>query len=104
MSKGQRVGLSPRAVDYPTARRPCPATWTGRRASKPGKLAQGTVCKILAEKEVKPHKLRYYLEQRDPEFEPKMAEILCVYRQVAMLRAEGENTQGQDGAGGWRDR
>ena len=40
------------------------------------------------------------LEQRDPEFEPKMAEIQCVYRQVAMLRAEGENTHGQDGAGG----
>jgi transposase len=37
------------------------------------KLAQGTVCKILAEHEVKPHKVRYYLEKRDPEFEPKMA-------------------------------
>src|SRR6476661_4424398 len=46
------------------------------------KLAQGTVCKILAEHEVKPHKVRYYLEKRDPEFEPKMAEILGVYRQV----------------------
>jgi transposase len=44
--------------------------------------------------------VRYYLEQRDPEFEPKMAEILCVYRQEAMLRAEGENSQGQDGGGG----
>ena len=33
-----------------------------------GKLAQGTVCKILAEQEVKPHKVRYYLEKRDPEF------------------------------------
>src|ERR1700752_983645 len=66
-----------------------------------GKLAQGTVCKILAEQEVKPHKLRYYLERRDPEFEPKMAEILCVYRQVAMLRGQpgsGHN-QGQDGGG-----
>src|SRR6478752_6873752 len=42
------------------------------------KLAQGTVCKILAEHDVKPHKVRYYLEKRDPEFEPKMAEILCV--------------------------
>ena len=31
-----------------------------------GKLAQGTVCKILAEQEVKPHKVRYYLERRDP--------------------------------------
>jgi len=35
------------------------------------KLAQGTVCKILAEQDVKPHKVRYYLEKRDPEFEPK---------------------------------
>jgi transposase len=63
------------------------------------KLAQGTVCKILAEQEVKPHKVRYYLEQRDPEFEPKMAEILCVYRQVAMLRGNAENDQDQDGSG-----
>ena len=30
-----------------------------------GKLAQGTVCKILNEQEVKPHKVRYYLERRD---------------------------------------
>ena len=44
--------------------------------------------------------MRYYLEPRDPEFEPKMAEILCVYRQVAMLRAEGEKSGGQDGGGG----
>jgi transposase len=60
-----------------------------------GKLAQGTVCKILAEQEVKPHKVRYYLEQRDPQFEPKMAEILCVYRQVAMLRGQAESGEGQ---------
>ena len=26
----------------------------------------GTVCKILDQEEVKPHKVRYYLEQRDP--------------------------------------
>ena len=31
-------------------------------------LAQGTVCKILDQEEVKPHKVRYYLEQRDPGF------------------------------------
>ena len=52
-------------------------------------LAQGTVCKILAAHDVKPHKVRYYLERRDPEFEPKMAEVLCVYREVAMRRAAG---------------
>ena len=45
-------------------------------------LVQGTVCKILAQEEVKPHKVRYYLECRDAEFEQKMAEVLCVYREV----------------------
>jgi transposase len=49
-------------------------------------LAQGTVCKILDEEAVKPHKVRYYLECRDPEFAAKMAEVLCVYRQVKILR------------------
>ena len=34
--------------------------------------------------------MRYYLEKRDPEFEPKMAEILCIYRQVAVLREPGQ--------------
>jgi transposase len=52
------------------------------------KLAQGTVCKILAAEEVKPHKVRYYLERRDAEFEEKMAEVLCVYRQVKILKQE----------------
>jgi hypothetical protein len=47
------------------------------------------VCKILAAHEVKPHKVRYYLERRDPQFEPKMAEVLCVYREVEMRRAAG---------------
>jgi transposase len=60
------------------------------------KLAQGTVCKILADQEVKPHKVSYYLEKRDPEFEPKMAEILCVYRQVALLRERGESAANVD--------
>jgi transposase len=51
-----------------------------------GKLVQGTVCKILNEQEVKPHKMRYYLERRDPEFKEKMAEVLCVYREVKILQ------------------
>src|SRR5436853_1273027 len=49
-------------------------------------LAQGTVCKILDQEEVKPHKVRYYLEQRDPEFAEKMAEVLFVYRTVKLLK------------------
>jgi len=49
-------------------------------------LVQGTVCKILGQEEIKPHKVRYYLERRDPEFEQKMAEVLCVYREVQVLK------------------
>jgi transposase len=51
-----------------------------------GKLVQGTVCKILNEQEVKPHKVRYYLERRDPEFKAKMAEVLCIYREVRIIK------------------
>jgi transposase len=49
-------------------------------------LVQGTVCKLLDQEDVKPHKVRYYLERRDPEFAAKMAEVLCVYRQVKILK------------------
>lgn len=58
------------------------------------KLAQGTVCKILDQQEVKPHKVRYYLERRDPEFEERMAEVLCVYRQIKLVkRTAAENKE-----------
>jgi hypothetical protein len=35
---------------------------------------------------VKPHKIRYYLERRDPEFEAKMAHVLCIYSEVEVLK------------------
>jgi neutral trehalase len=51
-----------------------------------GKLAQGTLCNILNGQEIKPHKVRYYLERRDPEFKAKMAEVLYVYREVKLIK------------------
>ncbi len=50
-------------------------------------MVQGTVCKNLARDDVKPDKVRYYLERRDEAFETKMAEVFCVYREIAVLRA-----------------
>jgi len=50
------------------------------------RLVQGTVCKILGREEIKPHKVRYYLERRDADFEQKMAKVLCVYRQVQVMK------------------
>ena len=41
---------------------------------------------ILTEGEIKPHKIRYYLERRDPEFDNKMADVLLnVYKEVEIL-------------------
>jgi transposase len=61
------------------------------------KVSQGTVCKILNEQEIKPHKVRYYLERRDPEFKEKMAEVLCVYREVKILKETAAAAKTQPG-------
>jgi transposase len=53
------------------------------------KVGRGTVSKILAAHPVKPHKIQYYLERRDPEFQPKMTEVLHVYRDVELWRTNG---------------
>lgn len=58
-------------------------------------LGRGTVSKILAEHKLRPHKIKYYLERRDPEFERKKADVLHVYRDVAVLRAEQEEGQAE---------
>jgi len=39
---------------------------------------------ILKDQEIKPFKIKYYCEKRDPDFETKMHDILMVYKQVEM--------------------
>jgi transposase len=48
-------------------------------------IVKSTVQAILRDAAVRPHKIKYYLERRDPEFDRKMKEILIVYREVAEL-------------------
>ena len=50
------------------------------------RLGRGTVSKLLTGAKVRPHKITYYLEKRDPEFDGKMAQVLCVYREVRVAR------------------
>ena len=45
---------------------------------------KSTVWRILDDNDIKPHKIRYYLEKRDPEFDRKMQEVLMVYRDVSL--------------------
>ena len=86
MPKAERARLSARAVDDPLLARHAREHGPAAGHQCFAKLVQGTVCKILNRQEVKPHKMRYYLERRDPEFAQKMAEVLCVYREVAILK------------------
>jgi len=56
------------------------------------KIGKGRLYAILSKDKIKPHKISYYLERKDPEFEEKMANILCVYKEVELLNATaGEN-------------
>ena len=65
------------------------AKFVGERAQAAGfaRLAnagKSTVWRILDDNNIKPHKIRYYLEKRDPDFERKMQEVLMVYRDVSI--------------------
>lgn len=40
--------------------------------------------KILKRSEIKPFKIKYYCEKRDPDFENKMYDVLVVYKQVSL--------------------
>lgn len=48
------------------------------------RAAKATIHRILKEYPVQPHKIRYYLEKRDPDFKRKMEEILIVYQEVSL--------------------
>lgn len=43
---------------------------------------------VLDKKGIKPHKITYYLERRNDNSEEKMAQVLLVYKEVQMKKAE----------------
>ena len=50
------------------------------------KAAKATIQRILTEHPIRPHKIAYYCEQRDPEFEPKMQDVLAVYKEISLYQ------------------
>lgn len=52
-------------------------------------LSRGTVSKILRANQVHPHRIQYYLERRDLEFDAKMKQVLHVYKQVELWHKTG---------------
>lgn len=47
-------------------------------------IHKSTVHTILDETEIKPFRITYYCENRDPEFDQKMHNVLLVYKQLSM--------------------
>lgn len=54
-------------------------------------ISQSKVRSILEEAEIKPNKITYYCENRDPDFEQKMHNVLLVYKQLSMQFDEDGN-------------
>jgi transposase len=49
------------------------------------RISRSKVHDILTQGAIRPHKIRYYLEKRDPHFEEKMIDVLCVYKDVDLI-------------------
>ena len=60
-------------------------------------IHKSTVNTILDEADIKPHKITYYCENRDPDFDSKMHNVLLVYKQLEMqFNESGELTVSDD--------
>ena len=52
--------------------------------SRMATVSVSTVRKILREAKLNPHKVTYYCEKRDPDFDKKMHDVLVVYKQLEL--------------------
>lgn len=86
------------ACEQPTSFGYAAETWTYSALAKHIKkecIAAGYEClkntgksflnNVLSKSNIKPHKISYYLEKKDPEFDEKMASVLHVYKEVALV-------------------
>ena len=55
-------------------------------------INRGTVSKILQKSGVRPHKISYYLERREPDFDRKMAQVLHIYKEVELIKQTDESS------------
>ena len=53
--------------------------------------AKATVQRILDAQTLRPHKVKYYMERRDPDFLSKMKNVLLVYQEVALQNEAVQN-------------
>lgn len=59
--------------------------------SRMATASEFSIRKILREAMLNPHKVTYYCEKRDPDFEKKMHDVLVIYKQVGLRFDENGN-------------
>ena len=47
-------------------------------------VSESSIRKILRKAQINPHKVTYYCEKRDPDFDKKMHDVLVVYKQIEL--------------------
>ena len=59
-------------------------------------ISRSALWYILNNAEIKPHKMNYYLEKKDPEFEKKMTDVLMVYKDINYRLEKGAYADQRD--------
>lgn len=59
--------------------------------------AKSTIHHILRDAPLRPHKIKYYLERRDPDFDRKMKAVLIIYREMEELMKQPPPPSGTPG-------
>jgi len=74
------------------------ANYTRKHATNEGhdclsRAVKATIWRILNANPIQPHKIKYYLERRDPDFEQKMQEVLIVYEEVNLQNKQQSGSE-----------
>jgi transposase len=83
-TKPNELGMAQELWTYRTLQQYIRSHCEGDGYSGLSDISHSTVRSILESNAIKPNKIRYYLERRDPEFETKMHDVLVVYKQIEM--------------------
>lgn len=89
LPEAEGVGVFVRDMDKQAVSGTCASALRGSGASVFEEAGPGDGIKDI-KKKVQPHKIRYYIERRDPDFEPKMNQVLEVYKKAKELRENGQ--------------
>ena len=63
-------------------------------------VTETTLRKILANAKIRPFKISYYCERRDPDFDSKMHDVLVIYKQLSLQFDEEGNLRPFEGMTG----